>query len=308
MQFEVPPACNHPSGPRTESSEEAATDEGSDLEEPPELGPKVASFLRGSLGTSEDKGDRMPPEPVVTEFSQWVLWRADRCKTPSWWAELLAVPEIGDHKRLAREVQASFQLLQWMRELGMKEADLQAPPMPPCLHWQKFMPPAQSIYACRDIREIPQKKVVAYVRALQHWVEEIDLPAGGRPHLLPKSVKELREEVKCYLSFPDEEVFQGVALPKKEDDQSLETPPANVPKTPCATDPAMERISPKFLGWEKFCIPPDQWWPLERSPNHPRPKVQELDQFSSPGLDQQSLQPLYQRLPLDPNPPHQYRH
>ena len=137
----------------------------------------------------------------------------------------------------------------------MKEADLQAPPMPPCLHWQKFMLPAQSIYACRDIREIPQEKVVAYARALQHWVEKIDPPAGGRPCLLAESVKELREEVKCYFSFSDEEVFQGVGLPKKEDDQSLETPPTNVPKTPCAPEVATERRGPKFLGWGKILHP-----------------------------------------------------
>ena len=155
MQFEDPPAPNHPSGLRTESSEEATAAKGLDLEEPPELGLEVASFLRGSPGTSEDEGNRMPPEPAVTEFSQWVPWRANKHKTPSWWAELSAVPEIGDHKRLAREVQASFWLLQWMRELGMKEANLQAPPVPPCLCWQKFMLPAQSIYTCRDIREIP---------------------------------------------------------------------------------------------------------------------------------------------------------
>ena len=208
MQFEDPPAPNCPSGLRMESSEEAATAEGSNLEEPPELGPEVASFLRGSLGTSEDKGNRMPPEPAVTEFRQWVPWRADRCKTLSWWAELLAVLKIGDHKRLAREVQASFQLPKWMRELGMKEADLQASPVSPCLCRQKFMLRAQSIYTCRDIREIPQEKAVAYARALQHWAEEIDPPAGGRPCLLAKSVKKLREEVKCYLSFSDEEVFQ----------------------------------------------------------------------------------------------------
>ena len=224
------------------------------MEEPPELGPEVASFLRGSPGTSEDEDDRTPLEPAVTIFSQWVLWRANRCETPSWWAELSAVLEIGDHKRLPSEVQALFQLPQQMRELGMKEADLQAPPAPPCLHRQKFMLPAQSIYVCRDIREIPQEKVVAYARALQHWAEEIDLPAGGRPHLLAKSVKELSEEVKCYLSFSNEEVFQGVALPKKEDDQSLETLPTNVPKTPCTPEPAMER-SPKFLGWEKILHP-----------------------------------------------------
>ena len=55
-----------------EYSEEATAAKGSDLEEPPELGLEVASFLRGLPGTSEDKGNRMPPEPAVTEFSQWV--------------------------------------------------------------------------------------------------------------------------------------------------------------------------------------------------------------------------------------------
>ena len=155
MQFEDHPAPNHPSSLRTESSEEAATAEGSDLEEPPELGLEVASFLRQSMGTSKDEDNRMPPEPAVTEFSQWVPWRADRCKTPSWWAELLAVSEVGDHKRLAREVQASFWLPQRMRKLRMKEANLQACPVPPCLHQQKFMPPAKSIYTSRAIREIP---------------------------------------------------------------------------------------------------------------------------------------------------------
>ena len=61
-------------------------------------------------------------------------------------------------------------------------------------------------------------------------------------------MKELREEIKYYLSFSDEEVFQGVALPE-EDDQSLETVPTDVPKTPCAPELAMERRDPKFLGW-----------------------------------------------------------
>ena len=108
MWFEDPPAPNCLSGPKMDSSEEGATAKGSNLEEPPELRLEVASFLRGLLGTSKDKGDRMPLEPIVTEFSQWVPWRANRCKTPSWWAELSAVLEIGDHKRLAREVQALF--------------------------------------------------------------------------------------------------------------------------------------------------------------------------------------------------------
>ena len=78
--FEKPPAPNCHSGLRMEYSEEAITTEGSDLEEPPELGLEVASFLRGSPGTSEDEGNGISPEPAVTEFSQWVQWRADKCK------------------------------------------------------------------------------------------------------------------------------------------------------------------------------------------------------------------------------------
>ena len=66
MWFEEHPAPNCPSSLRMESSEEAATAEGLDLEEPLELGPEVASFLRGLTGTSEDEDNRMPLEPAVT--------------------------------------------------------------------------------------------------------------------------------------------------------------------------------------------------------------------------------------------------
>ena len=97
--------------------------------------------------------------------------------------------------------------------------------------------------------------MVAYARALQHWAEEINLPAGGGPCLLAESMKELREEVKWYLSFSDEKVFQGVALPKKEEDQIPETPPTDIPKTPCAPESGMDRRGPKFLGWEKVLHP-----------------------------------------------------
>ena len=141
-----------------------------------------------------------------------------------------------------------------MWELGVKEATLQAPPTPPCLCRQRFMPLAESIYACRDIWEIPWEKVVAYARALQHWAEEINLPAGCGPQLLAESVIELKEEVKWYLSFTNE-VFWGMALPKKEEDESLKTLSANLPKVPCVPEPAQERRAPKFLGWEKVLHP-----------------------------------------------------
>ena len=216
----------------------------------------VASFLRGSTETSEDEGEEMPPEPVVLEFCQWVPWKAERCKTSEWWAELSKVPGREDHRMLAREVQASFRLPQWMRELGAGEVTLQAPPALPCLHRQKFMPPAKSIYAHRDIREIPREKVVAYARALQHWAEQNNLPARGEPWLLAESVLELREEVKWYLSFTDEEVFWGMTLPEKEEEESPKTLSATgIPKAPCMPEPPLEERAPRFLGWEKVLHP-----------------------------------------------------
>ena len=177
------------------------------------------------------------------------------------------------------------------------------------------MPLSAEVYAASPINRCmqgyqrnPPEKVVVYARALQHWAEEINLPSGGGPCLLAEGMKELREEVKLYLSFSNEEVFWGVALPKKEEDQSPKTLSTNVPKASCVPESATKRRSLKFWGGKKFCIHTDQSWLLGRSPNHPRPQGQEWGQFSSPGLYQLSLQPLHQRLPPHQNPPHQYRH
>ena len=147
------------------SGKEESQGRGSDLEELPELKHTVASFLQGSLGTLDEEGKKMPPEPNVADLSWWVSWRSERCETPDWWEELLAVPGKEDVRRLAREVRASFMHPQQMQELDSREATLQAPSALPCLHRKKFMPPANSTFACRDIQETLREKVVAYARA-----------------------------------------------------------------------------------------------------------------------------------------------
>ena len=193
----------------------------------------------------------MPTEPAILDFSLWVPWKVERCETPDWWMELSAEPGKEDARKLAREVRASFGLPQQLQELGSRKATLQAPPAPPCLCRKKFMPPANLPFACRDIREIPREKVVAYARVLQHWAEQNNLPAGGEPCLLA-SILELREVVKWYLSLTDEEVFWGVALPKKEED-SLQTPCTT--RAHCMPESVLEGRAPKFLGWEKVLHP-----------------------------------------------------
>ena len=98
-------------------------------------------------------------------------------------------------------------------------------------------------------------------------MEKTDPPTGGQPHLLAESVKELREEMRCYLSFSDKEVFKGVTPleetsinPAEEaESHSMATMPAIAPKVQATTkasqESAVERKSPKFPRWEKVLHP-----------------------------------------------------
>ena len=127
--------------------ETESEDGASNLGELPELKVEVASFLEGSSEMLDGESKEMPPEPAVSKFTDWVRWKAGKCDTPSWWVELLTVPGEDDTRRLAQEVRALFQLPRQMHELEPKEAPFQAPPVPPCLHCQRFMPLVMSIYA-----------------------------------------------------------------------------------------------------------------------------------------------------------------
>ena len=234
------------------SDEEGSKGGDADLGELLELVPTVASFLQGLLETSDDEGGEMSPEPAVLDFTEWFQWKVGKCDTPSWWMELSTVPGEDNTRKLARQVRASFGLPQWLQELDAERATLQAPPAVSCLHQQSFMLPPDSIFASRDIREVPREKVVAYARALQYWAEQNDLPTGGEPHLLAKGVLELREEVKWYLTFTNEKVFWGVAIPEAYEEKGLTTPsPANIPKTPLILEPQPKERTAKFIGWDK---------------------------------------------------------
>ena len=120
------------------------------------------------------------------------------------------------------------------------------------------MPPIVSAFACRDIREIPREKMVAYIRALQCLAEQNNLPKKDQPCLLAESMAKLRREVGFYLSFMDEEVYRGVDLPKGE---------GNKPSAPTAaatdtsgTTTAVETLSIRraalnYPGWDTVLHP-----------------------------------------------------
>ena len=112
-----------------------------------ELKPVMASFLWGSPETLDDEGEKMPLEPVVSDSAEWVMWKAKRCNTPKWWMELSTVLGGEDIIKLVRQIWASFGLPCRLQELDAEMATLQAPPALPCLHWQKFMPLPELIFA-----------------------------------------------------------------------------------------------------------------------------------------------------------------
>ena len=167
-----------------------------------------------------------------------------------------------DTGRLAPEVRASFQLPRCMHELDPREAPFHVPPAPPCLHCQGFMPPAISIFASRDIREIPREKAIAYARALQYFTEQNNPPKRDQPCLLAESIVELRREVGFYLSFMDEEVFLGVDLPKEEESSPPVPTTADIAATtdiPGITNapevPPVPKAAPKYVRWEMALHP-----------------------------------------------------
>ena len=84
------------------SGKEGSKGRDADLGELLELAPTVASFLWGSLETSDNEGGKTPPEPAVLDFAEWVQWKAGKCDTPSWWMELSMVPGEDNTRKLAR--------------------------------------------------------------------------------------------------------------------------------------------------------------------------------------------------------------
>ena len=49
-----------------------------DLGELLELKPAGASFLQGSPETSDNEGKKMPLEPAILDFAEWVPWKAGK--------------------------------------------------------------------------------------------------------------------------------------------------------------------------------------------------------------------------------------
>ena len=262
----------------SESSREVMATEDPDLEEPLELGLEVTSFLRGSADNSEEE-EAPSPKPPMKELCKWVAWRAEMCKTPDWWRELLAVPGVPDCKKLVWKVQASFCHPKRASEVNKMENYYQAPSttVPP----QKEFPAASQFYLClpRYSRDA-ERENSGICCALQYWAEKTDLPTGGQPCLLAESVKELWEEMRCYLSFSGKEVFEGVTPPEEMSANTAEEAKPTAQQL-CLPLPLKSKLPGRHLrnqlqrgsllnslDGKKCCTHPSLWWLWGRSLIH----------------------------------------
>ena len=103
------------------------------------------------------------------------------------------------------------------------------------------LPPIpDSKFTCQDIRESQLEKMVVYAQALQFWVEKANLPTQGQPCHLVGSILELREAMKYYISFPNEAIFGGMALPEESLTTQLEKTISESAQPACANSPIRE--------------------------------------------------------------------
>ena len=174
------------------------------------------------------------------------------------------VPGVDNHEKLTCDVWASFQLPQRASEQCWVENDHQAPPALPCLCQRSFLLLSNSNFTCWDIQDLQQEKTVAFTKTLQFWAEKANPPTRGKPHLLAGSVVELWEEMKCYVSFCDEDVFSGIALseeppiipPEEATPKGAQPTLANPPVKEATMDVTMgptaeKKPSNQFPCWEK---------------------------------------------------------
>ena len=72
-----------------------------------------------------------------------------------------------------------------------------------------------------------------------------------------------------YLSFTDEEVFQGVVLPKEEGESfPLNPSTADIPVEHCTSEHMPKKKVPEYAGWERVLHPS---WSVVATGETPQP-------------------------------------
>ena len=79
------------------------------------------------------------PEPSIRNIEVWLDWQAHQIDMPHWWAELIAIPDVENPKRLAQQICTSFSILE-VRCEAFPGQEYTMPPAPKCLTRGSFLP------------------------------------------------------------------------------------------------------------------------------------------------------------------------
>ena len=128
------------------------------------------------------------PEPSIKDIETWLDWWAHQMDMPYWWAELTAILEVENPKRLAQKICTSFSILT-IRYEAFPGQGYTVPPVPRCITRNLFLPNDLSY---QDVWQQPLLLTVAYAPALQYWVEKF-----RPPRLLPFDNECHGTDAKC---------------------------------------------------------------------------------------------------------------
>ena len=259
----------HPSQRSLESKEDVVATEDLNLEELPELGLEVTCFLQGSAKSLEEENMKVPsPEPPIEKLQKWVTWKAWAYETPSWWQDLTMVPEVDDYDSWHMRYRPLFSSQrEWVNSTGWK--------MTIRLHLNCHVFAGRISCHCQILSLACWISGKSSMRRQWHMPRPLSFGWRRLIHLLEVnhgllvgSIMELQEEMKCYLSFSNEDVFKGMAVPENASiippeevaPRGAQPTPADIPVKEAAVDttmePAAEKRPPnKFPGREKVLHP-----------------------------------------------------
>ena len=90
-------------------------------------------------------------EPSIEDVETWLDWCACQLNIPCWWMELTTIPGVGDPRKLAQKIWASFSI-PVVRSQVFPGQGYTAPPAPKCLTWNVFLPDELSY---QDVQQQP---------------------------------------------------------------------------------------------------------------------------------------------------------
>ena len=147
------------------------------------LQPHIQEFLRGEemLPAGTGGGDSLPwtsmpddPEPSPMQNTAWIKWCAWQLHMPTWWQELKEALEQDNQQEFAQRVWASFKVPKSQSCAVQVDSDHSKLPAHHSLDRGQFLPLLDMLFSRQDFWLTQPQKTLAYVKALQHWVERLN--------------------------------------------------------------------------------------------------------------------------------------